>query len=54
MVGIPGQSLASIAADILLFRELDLDMIGVGPYIPHPATPLGIEQTKDALPATSP
>jgi biotin synthase len=41
MVGIPGQTLESIADDILLFRELDLDMIGVGPYIPHPATPLG-------------
>ena len=41
MIGIPGQSLASIAGDILLFRELDLDMIGVGPYIPHPGTPLG-------------
>ena len=36
MVGIPGQSLSSIAADVLLFRELDLDMIGVGPYIAHP------------------
>lgn len=46
MVGIPGQSLASIADDILLFRELDLDMIGVGPYIPHPATPLGENQQK--------
>jgi biotin synthase len=43
MIGIPGQSLASIAADVLLFRELDLDMIGVGPFIPHPATPLGVE-----------
>jgi biotin synthase len=41
MVGIPGQSLDSIADDILLFRKLDLDMIGVGPFIPHPATPLG-------------
>jgi biotin synthase len=44
MIGIPGQSLASIADDILLFRELDLDMIGVGPYIPHPCTPLGKER----------
>jgi biotin synthase len=43
MVGIPGQSLSSIAADVGLFRELDLDMIGVGPFIPHPATPLGAE-----------
>lgn len=41
MVGIPGQTLASVAADLELFRALDLDMIGVGPYIPHPETPLG-------------
>jgi biotin synthase len=41
MIGIPGQSYLSVARDILAFRELDLDMIGVGPYLPHPATPLG-------------
>lgn len=41
MVGIPGQSYESLAGDIELFRTLDLDMIGVGPYISHPATPLG-------------
>jgi len=41
MVGIPGQTCASVADDIALFRELDLDMIGIGPFIPHPATPLG-------------
>ena len=41
MVGIPGQTYASLAGDIELFRELDLDMIGIGPYIAHPATPLG-------------
>jgi biotin synthase len=41
MVGIPGQTFASVAKDIELFRELDLDMIGIGPFIPHPATPLG-------------
>ena len=40
MVGIPGQSYDSLARDILLFGELDLDMIGVGPFIPHPETPL--------------
>lgn len=40
MVGIPGQTYDDLAADLLLFRELDLDMIGVGPYIPHPTTPL--------------
>ena len=41
MVGIPGQSFASLADDILTFRALDLDMIGIGPYIGHASTPLG-------------
>lgn len=41
MVGIPGQSFKSLANDVLAFQALDLDMIGIGPYIPHPATPLG-------------
>lgn len=41
LVGIPGQTWESLANDILVFRQLDLEMIGVGPYIPHPATPLG-------------
>lgn len=41
MVGIPGQTYDTLAGDIELFRTLDLDMIGVGPYIAHPATPLG-------------
>jgi biotin synthase len=40
MIGIPGQTYASVVEDIALFRELDLDMIGIGPFIPHPATPL--------------
>ena len=41
MIGIPGQTYDDLADDIELFRELDLDMIGVGPYLPHPDTPLG-------------
>ena len=41
MIGIPGQTYESVARDIALFRELDLDMIGIGPFIPHPETPLG-------------
>jgi biotin synthase len=41
MVGIPGQSYESLAGDILTFAELDLDMIGIGPFIAHPRTPLG-------------
>lgn len=40
MVGIPGQTYAMIAKDLQWFRDFDLDMIGVGPYLPHPDTPL--------------
>lgn len=43
MIGIPGQTFDSLADDIELFRALDLDMIGVGPFIAHPGTPLGRE-----------
>jgi biotin synthase len=51
MIGIPGQSYSSLARDIELFREMDLDMIGVGPYIAHPETPLGTgEITSDLEP----
>ena len=41
MWGLPGQSLGDLAADIEFFREMDIDMIGMGPFIPHPDTPLG-------------
>ncbi len=41
LVGLPGQTLSDLAADIALVRQLDVDMFGVGPFIPHPDTPLG-------------
>lgn len=44
MVGIPGQSLEDLASDIAMFQSLDLDMIGIGPYVPHPHTPLGVAE----------
>jgi len=40
MIGLPGQSLASLAGDLLFFRRQDVDMIGMGPFIPHAGTPL--------------
>ena len=40
MIGLPGQTYVGLANDLWLFRELDLDMIGVGPFILHPRTPL--------------
>ncbi len=49
MVGIPGQSFESLAQDILTFRALNLDMIGIGPYIAHAATPLGSGTLRPAI-----
>lgn len=43
MVGLPGQSLESIAADLMFLRRLGVDMAGIGPFIPHPETPLAGE-----------
>ncbi len=40
LVGLPGQSVESLADDILFFKELNADMVGIGPFIPHPNTPL--------------
>ena len=40
LVGLPGQSIESIARDILFFQELDADMVGIGPLIPNEDTPL--------------
>ena len=51
MIGIPGQTYASLARDLEVFRELDLDMIGLGPYLPHPDTPLGRSGRELRVPA---
>ena len=40
LVGLPGQTLESLAGDILFFKELNADMVGIGPFIPNPDTPL--------------
>lgn len=41
MIGLPGQTEETIAKDLLLLRKLGCDMAGIGPFIPHPGTPLG-------------
>lgn len=46
MVGIPGQTYVTLANDIDLFRRFDMDMVGVGPYISNPLTPLGRGEIK--------
>lgn len=44
MVGLPGQSLDTLAEDILIMRRLEVEMAGIGPFLPHPGTPLGDAQ----------
>lgn len=44
MVGLPSQTVEDMARDVVFLRELDVDMVGIGPFIPHPNTPLGNEQ----------
>ncbi len=58
MIGLPGQTLETIANDILLLKDIPCDMAGIGPFIPHPDTPLkdnpqgSIELTKRAIAIT--
>ena len=40
LVGLPNQTIESLADDILFFKKLDADMVGIGPFIPHEQTPL--------------
>jgi biotin synthase len=40
MVGLPGQSPELLADDLLLMKDLSADMLGIGPFLPHPETPL--------------
>ena len=41
LVGLPGQSVASLARDVLFFQSIDADMVGIGPLVPNGDTPLG-------------
>ncbi|MEG6615477.1 [FeFe] hydrogenase H-cluster radical SAM maturase HydE [Peptococcaceae bacterium 1198_IL3148] len=49
MIGLPGQTLATIADDILLLKQLDVEMAGIGPFIPHHQTPLAGEPPGDLI-----
>ena len=44
MVGLPQQSVETIADDLLYLKEIGVDMAGIGPFIPHPQTPLKNEK----------
>eukprot|EP00768_Dysnectes_brevis_P003391 gnl/Dysnectes_brevis/242_a273_2808.p2 GENE.gnl/Dysnectes_brevis/242_a273_2808~~gnl/Dysnectes_brevis/242_a273_2808.p2 ORF type:complete len:401 (+),score=130.18 gnl/Dysnectes_brevis/242_a273_2808:1738-2940(+) len=40
LVGLPGQTPDHLAADVIWLRDHEIDMLGCGPYIPAPGTPL--------------
>ncbi len=40
IVGLPGQTLEILADDLMVMKLLDADMLGIGPFIAHPETPL--------------
>ncbi|MGA2823773.1 MAG: [FeFe] hydrogenase H-cluster radical SAM maturase HydE, partial [Bacteroidales bacterium] len=40
MIGLPFQTIPDLADDLIFFREFDIDMAGMGPYIEHQDTPL--------------
>lgn len=39
--GLPGQTAQDIINDIIMTKNLNADMYSMGPFIPHPCTPLG-------------
>jgi biotin synthase len=47
IVGLPGQQLQDLVDDVLLLRSLDVDMIGIGPFIPRKDTPLSYYPSGD-------
>lgn len=44
LIGLPGQTIESLADDILFFKEIGADMLGIGPFIPNEDTPLAKEK----------
>ena len=49
MVGLPHQTYETLADDLCLMREYEIEMSGIGPFIPHQETPLKNTQKGDPL-----
>ena len=43
MIGLPYQTYENLANDLLFMKNIDIDMVGMGPYIEHDQTPLAKE-----------
>lgn len=51
MIGLPFQTISDLAEDLCFFRDLDVDMVGMGPYVEHEDTPLW--EYRDLLPSVA-
>jgi len=40
MIGLPFQTIENLADDLLFFQSMNVDMVGMGPYLEHSQTPL--------------
>ncbi len=49
ITGLPGATPDLMASDIIRLTALNLDMIAVGPFVPHPDTPLATEPAGDTM-----
>ena len=45
MVGAPGQTMETLADDLIFLQELKPEMVGIGPFIPHHETPFAHESS---------
>ena len=44
MVGSPGQTIENLADELLFYKEFNPQMVGMGPFLPHHATPFKDEK----------
>ena len=47
MIGVKGQTISHIVEDLQLIKSMECEMVGIGPFLPHHATPLGNEPAGD-------
>ena len=47
MVGVKGQTIDHLVKDLELIGAMSPEMVGIGPFLPHKATPLGTEAAGD-------
>ena len=48
MIGLPGQTVEDLARDVVFYGEENLDMVGMGPYVPHPQASLAAADGQQA------